>query len=64
MGGSVETKGGKSVLPPPHEEISKRLFLRVIEGEADLDGSHRQRLRVVSGQKGTFDFGGQPTVDR
>ena len=61
VAGAREEKGKTAVLPSPHEEIARRLVARVIEGEADLDGSHRQRLRVSAGQEGTFDFGGQPS---
>ena len=60
IGGSVETRGEPPHLPPPVEVVSQRLVAQVLEGEADLDGSHRQRLRVVSGEEGTFDFGGKP----
>jgi hypothetical protein len=61
-GGSLETKGQPPHLPPPREVVSQRLTARVVEGEADLDGSHRQRLRVVSGQEGRFNFEGTPST--
>lgn len=62
VAGSQETKDGRANLPPAREAVSRRLLTRVTEGEADLDGSHRQRLRAVAGQEGTFDFGGQPST--
>jgi len=62
VAGSQETKDGVVRIPAAREAVSRRLQARVTEGEADLDGSHRQRLRAVAGQDGTFDFGGQPST--
>lgn len=59
---SQETREGVVRLPAPIEVVSRRLQARVLEGEASLDGSHRQRLRAVAGQEGSFDFGGQPST--
>jgi hypothetical protein len=62
VAGFQETKEGVVRTPPALEISSRRLTARVVDGEADLDGSHRQRLRAVAGQEGTFDFGGQPST--
>ena len=62
VGGSQETKGQPARIPEPRMEVGRRLVARILEGEADLDGSLRQRLHVVSGQEGRFTFGGQPST--
>jgi hypothetical protein len=62
VGGSIEKKGEPSFIPAPHMEAARRLVARVMEGEADLDGSLRQRLHVIAGQEGKFNFGGQPSM--
>lgn len=62
VAGARETKVGDSALPAPRDVVSDRLFIRVAEGEADLGGSYQQRLRVVAGQEGSFDLGGQPEI--
>ena len=59
---SHEERGKAPFLPEAVEEVSRLLDARVVEGEADLDGSLRQRLHVVAGQVGTFNFHGQPST--
>lgn len=60
VAGSVETKGAEGSLPEPREVTAQRLTVRVASGEADLDGSHKQRLRMGAGQEGGFEFDGRP----
>ena len=62
VAGAREEKGGAAELPSARELVSDRLLVRVSEGTADLDGSHRQRLRAEAGQEGTFDLGGRPST--
>jgi len=62
VAGARETKEGGAARPAPRDVVSGRLFVRVAEGEADLGGSYQQRLRVVAGQEGSFDLGGQPEI--
>ena len=50
------------VLPKATERVTQRLHVRVVEGAADLEGSHAQRLRAEAGREGTFDFSGQPNL--
>ena len=60
VAGSFETRGAGTSTPQAREVVSERLTVTVADGEADLDGSHRQRLRVTSGQEGGFEFDGRP----
>jgi hypothetical protein len=62
VAGAREEKGAPSDLPAARDVVSDRLHVRVAEGTADLDGSHRQRLRAEAGQEGTFDLGGRPST--
>jgi hypothetical protein len=62
VAGSSERREGGSLVPAPQSRKAARLRVRVIEGQADLGGSHEQRLLVREGQEGTFDFGGQPSA--
>ncbi len=57
-----QESGGASSLPEPRVDAAHRLSIRVLAGEADLTGSHDQRLRAEAGQEGTFDFGGRPAT--
>ena len=57
--GTIETQG-EDAPPPPREVTTQRLSLKLAAGEADLDGSHGQRLRVTSGQEGGFEVDGRP----
>jgi hypothetical protein len=61
VGGSQETKDGKSV-PPVREETARRLVARVTAGEVDLGGALDQRLRATAGQVGSFSAAGQPAA--
>ena len=49
-------------LPPATVRVSQRLYVRVVEGAADLEGSHAQRLRAEAGREGKFDYSGQPKL--
>lgn len=62
VAGSSERREGAVVIPPARAQKVSRLAVRVLEGEADLGGSHDQRLRARAGQSGTFDFSGQPSA--
>jgi hypothetical protein len=62
VAGAAETRDGASRLPAPRMETALRLWVRVTEGEADLGGSHEQRLRLKAGQDGTFSIDGQPSA--
>jgi hypothetical protein len=62
VAGSQETREGVVRMPSAVQISARLLSARMIDGEADLDGSHRQRLRLVAGQEGTFDFGGKPST--
>lgn len=62
VAGSSERREGASQLPPARSQSVHRLSVRIVLGEADLGGSHDQRLRARAGQEGTFDFGGQPAA--
>ena len=58
--GTFETRGEDAPAPQPREVTTQRLSVRIASGEADLDGSHGQRLRVTSGQEGGFEVDGRP----
>ncbi len=61
IAGSFETQGeGSTSAPAAREVTAERLAVRLSDGEADLEGSHRQRLRLTSGQEGGFEFDGRP----
>lgn len=60
VAGSFETKGEGTSTPRAREVVSERLTVAVAAGEAELDGSHRQRLRATAGQEGGFEFDGRP----
>lgn len=60
IAGSFETQGEGVTAPAAREVTADRLTVKLAEGEADLDGSHRQRLRLTSGQEGGFEFDGRP----
>lgn len=60
IAGSFETQGEGPTAPAAREVTAERLTVKLAEGEADLDGSHRQRLRLTSGQEGGFEFDGRP----
>lgn len=62
VAGSSERREGASRLPAARSQTVHRLSVRIVRGEADLGGSHDQRLRARAGQEGTFDFGGQPAA--
>ncbi len=62
VAGSSERREGESRLPAARSQTVHRLSVRIVRGEADLGGSHDQRLRARAGQEGTFDFGGQPAA--
>jgi hypothetical protein len=58
-----EEKGGGRTAPgAPRTESAQRLVVRVADGEADLGGSHEQRLRIQAGQEGRFTIDGQPST--
>lgn len=57
--GTFETRG-QEPSPSPREVTTQRLTVKMSEGEADLDGSHAQKLRVGSGQEGGFESDGRP----
>jgi len=58
--GTIETRGEDVPAPAPREVTTQRLSVKLTAGEADLDGSHGQRLRVTSGQEGGFEVDGRP----
>ncbi len=60
IAGSFETQGTGPTAPAAREVTAERLTVKLADGEADLDGSHRQRLRLTSGQEGGFEFDGRP----
>jgi hypothetical protein len=62
VAGGVQTREGTAELPAARDLVSERLLVRVSDGTADLDGSHRQRLRAEPGQEGTFDVDGRPST--
>lgn len=62
VAGSTERREGGAVIPAARTQKVSRLAVRVVTGEADLGGSHEQRLRARAGQSGTFDFSGQPSA--
>lgn len=62
VAGSTERREGTSQIPAARSQTVHRLSVRIVRGEADLGGSHDQRLRARAGQEGTFDFGGQPAA--
>ncbi|HEX7896410.1 MAG TPA: zf-HC2 domain-containing protein [Planctomycetota bacterium] len=58
--GTFETRGQDVPAPAPREVTRQRLSVKLASGEADLDGSHGQRLRVTPGQEGGFEVDGRP----
>ena len=60
MLGTFERQGEDAPAPPTREVTTQRLSVRLAAGEADLDGSYGQRLRVTAGQEGGFEFDGRP----
>lgn len=64
VAGASEQKGGLATAPAARTETVMRLYVKVESGEADLEGSHAQRLRATAGQAGSFDIGGRPELER
>jgi hypothetical protein len=60
LGGAVQEKGGRSVVPDTKEEVRRSLVVRVQAGEAALGGSRDQRLNARTGEEGKFQFDGKP----
>jgi hypothetical protein len=60
VAGSFETRDGDAATPKPRDVTTQRLTVKVDQGEADLDGSQRQRLVARPGQEGSFEFDGRP----
>ncbi len=62
VAGARQEKDGARDLPAPRMESAQLLVVVVSEGEADLDGSYEQRVRLKAGQKGMFSIDGQPSA--